>query len=167
MSANEEATQSTEDYVYRISTAEEWKEIERTGCTFGRELDKASGFIHLSKIDQVQTTLKNFFLGVTGELYLLQVDAKKLGDGLFYEAVGEYMFPHFYGPSRSFSPLLLDAVVKAEKLHVLDGNFSCTLLTTKRFQKMDIVEHGNLLPDEPVNCCRENRIISQQRRTSS
>lgn len=53
MAANEEATQSTEDYVYRISTAEEWKEIEETGGTFGRELDKSSGFIHLSKIDQV------------------------------------------------------------------------------------------------------------------
>uniref|UniRef100_A0A2N9JBM5 Bulb-type lectin domain-containing protein n=1 Tax=Fagus sylvatica TaxID=28930 RepID=A0A2N9JBM5_FAGSY len=52
-----------------------------------------------------------------------------LGDGLVYEVVdGSNSFPHFYGPSRSFSPLPLNAVTKAEKLSLLDGRFSCSLL---------------------------------------
>lgn len=41
----------------------------------------------------------------------------QLGEGLVYEvADGSNGFPHFYGPCRSFSPLSLDAVKKAEKL---------------------------------------------------
>ncbi|KAK7396999.1 hypothetical protein VNO78_18163 [Psophocarpus tetragonolobus] len=117
------------DLVYRISTAEEWEELQGNGSSFGGELDKSSGFIHLSKLDQVQSTLENFFLNTKEELYLLQIDAKKLGDGMVYENVdGSNSFPHFYGPSRSFVPLPLDAVTKAEKLTLSDGRFSCSLL---------------------------------------
>uniref|UniRef100_A0A6N2NED5 DUF952 domain-containing protein n=1 Tax=Salix viminalis TaxID=40686 RepID=A0A6N2NED5_SALVM len=105
-----------EEHVYRISTDKEWEELQRNGSCFGGQLDKSSGFIHLSKLDQV-------------DLYLLQIDAKKLGDGLIYEVVdGTNSFPHFYGPSRSFSPLPLDVVTKAEKLVLADGQFSCSLL---------------------------------------
>lgn len=41
------------DLVYRISVAKEWEELQNNGFTFGGELDKSSGFIHLSKLDQV------------------------------------------------------------------------------------------------------------------
>ncbi|KAL5561062.1 hypothetical protein UlMin_030809 [Ulmus minor] len=117
------------EFVYRISSAQEWEELQRTGSIYGGDLDKTSGFIHLSDLHQVQSTLQNFFLNTKNELYLLQIDAKKLGDGLIYEVVdGSNSFPHFYGPSRSFSPLPLDAVTKAEKLSLLDGRFSCSLL---------------------------------------
>nr|XP_004494452.3 uncharacterized protein LOC101509062 [Cicer arietinum] len=117
------------DLVYRISVAKEWEELQNNGFTFGGELDKSSGFIHLSKLDQVRSTLDNFFLNSKEELYLLQIDAKKLGDGLVYEIVdGSNSFPHFYGPSRSFIPLPLDTVTKAEKLARSNGRFSCSLL---------------------------------------
>ncbi|GFY98628.1 hypothetical protein Acr_13g0000290 [Actinidia rufa] len=53
-----------------------------------------------------------------------------LGEGLVYEAVDDSnVFPHFYGPSRSFSPLPLDVVTKAEKLTLSDGQFRCSLLS--------------------------------------
>lgn len=39
--------------MYRISTAKEWEELQKNGSTFGGQLDKSSGFIHLSKLDQV------------------------------------------------------------------------------------------------------------------
>lgn len=52
----------------------------------------------------------------------------KLGKGLVYEAVEDTYFPHFYGPDRSFQPLPLDTVSKVEKLLILDGEFSCSLL---------------------------------------
>ncbi|XP_016709994.1 uncharacterized protein [Gossypium hirsutum] len=124
-----------EEFVYRISTAEEWEALQKNGSVFGGDLDKSSGFIHLSSLHQVslspsmKPTLQNFFSNVKLDLYLLQIDAKKLGDGLIYEVVdGSNSFPHFYGPSRSFAPLPLDAVTKAEKLSVVDGQFSCSLL---------------------------------------
>ncbi|KAL6504975.1 hypothetical protein OROGR_024792 [Orobanche gracilis] len=119
-----------EDFVYRISTAEEWEELRTTGATLGGSLDKSTACFHLSKLDQVQSTLQNFFMNAKEDLYLLQIDAKKLGDGLIYEAVDDFnVFPHFYGPSRSYSPPPLDAVTKAEKLSINpDGKFSCSLL---------------------------------------
>ncbi|KAL8544828.1 hypothetical protein ACS0TY_005153 [Phlomoides rotata] len=129
MAANE-GLKEDENFVYRISTAEEWEELRRSGATFGGNLDQSTGCFHLSKLDQVQSTLQNFFLNVKEDLYLLQIDAKKLGDGLIYEGVDNSdVFPHFYGPSHSFSPLLLDAVVKADKLTLLDGKFKCGFLT--------------------------------------
>ncbi|KAL1206260.1 hypothetical protein V5N11_031085 [Cardamine amara subsp. amara] len=119
-----------EDFVYRISTDQEWEEFQKNGSSYGGELDKSTGCFHLSKIDQVQSTLKNFFLNVKEELYLLQVDPKKLGDGLIYEAVDEVnSFPHFYGPDKTFLPLPLDSVVKADKLTFINGNFTCSFFT--------------------------------------
>lgn len=128
MAASEgEATK--EEYVYRISSAEEWQELQNSGSIFGGELDKTSGFIHLSNLNQVslkfyeklgvlglkktflikslldlmgprlslneinsgcvlmrlnrlclqvQSTLQNFFLNTKVDLYLLQIDAKKV-----------------------------------------------------------------------------------------
>ncbi|XP_010276504.1 PREDICTED: uncharacterized protein LOC104611229 [Nelumbo nucifera] len=126
--AGKEEVRESQEFVYRISTAKEWEELQKSGSTFGGDLDKTTGCIHLSKLDQVKPTLKNFFTGMEN-LYLLQIDTKKLGDGLVYEAAdGSNFFPHFYGPSRSFSPLPLNAVTKAEKLTLSDGQFSCDLL---------------------------------------
>ncbi|KAE8681666.1 boron transporter 1-like [Hibiscus syriacus] len=82
-------------------------------------------------LHQVKPTLQNFFSNVKLDLYLLQIDTKtlQLGGELVYELVDDSnKFPHFYGPSRSFAPLPFDAVTKAEKLSVVDGQFSCNLL---------------------------------------
>ncbi|GFY98629.1 hypothetical protein Acr_13g0000300 [Actinidia rufa] len=72
------AVQEGEEYVYRISTAEEWEALQRTGSSFGGELDKTTGCFHLSKLHQVQSTLHNFFLNSNRDLYLLQIDSKKV-----------------------------------------------------------------------------------------
>ncbi|PUZ38204.1 hypothetical protein GQ55_9G178000 [Panicum hallii var. hallii] len=63
-------------FVYRISTADEWAELQRTGATLGGDLDRSTGCIHLSDLGQVKMTLKNFFLG-RNDLYLLQIDTSK------------------------------------------------------------------------------------------
>ncbi|XP_002279323.2 uncharacterized protein LOC100262326 [Vitis vinifera] len=127
--AAKEQEKEAEEFVYRISTAQEWEELQKAGACYGGQLDKSTGCIHLSNLHQVQSTLQNFFMKTQAELYLLQVDSKKLGDGLIYERVDECnVFPHFYGPSRSFIPLPLDAVTKAEKITLSDGKFSCSLL---------------------------------------
>jgi len=45
----------------------------------------------------------------------------QLADGLIYEASDDNnYFPHFYGPARSFVPLQLDVVVKADKIDLAD-----------------------------------------------
>ncbi|KNA19607.1 hypothetical protein SOVF_060040 [Spinacia oleracea] len=119
----------TEKYVYRISTAKEWDELQSNGFTFGGDLDNSTACFHLSTLLQVQPTLQRFFKDVNEELYLLQIDSNKLGDGLIYEVVeGNQWFPHFYGPSRSFAPLPLDAVTRTEKITLSNGIFTCTLL---------------------------------------
>nr|TKV92811.1 hypothetical protein SEVIR_9G185200v2 [Setaria viridis] len=73
-------------FVYRISTADEWAELQGAGATLGGDLDRSTGCIHLSDLNQVKMTLKNFFLG-RNDLYLLQIDTSKLADGLIYEGL--------------------------------------------------------------------------------
>ncbi|VAH38335.1 unnamed protein product [Triticum turgidum subsp. durum] len=76
----------------------------------------------------IRVTLKNFFHG-QNDLYLLQVDAAKIADGLIYEAAdGCNYFPHFYGPDRSFAPLQLSDVVKADKIVLANNDFTSSLL---------------------------------------
>lgn len=43
-------------YVYRISTAKEWEDLQKWGSTLGSDLDKSSAFIHLSDLHQVQVS---------------------------------------------------------------------------------------------------------------
>ncbi|GKC42016.1 dihydroorotate dehydrogenase [Tanacetum coccineum] len=119
-----------EEFVYRISTAGEWSESQTSGCTYGQQLDKDSRYIHLSKLNQVKSTLERFYMNTSDDLFLLQIDCKKLGDGLLYEDVdGSNVFPHFYGPSRSYVPLTLDMVVKAEKIISSNSQFICSMLS--------------------------------------
>lgn len=42
-------------FVYRVSTSGEWEELQRTGATLGGSLDRRTGCIHLSDLDQVGT----------------------------------------------------------------------------------------------------------------
>ncbi|ONK63150.1 uncharacterized protein A4U43_C07F11930 [Asparagus officinalis] len=117
-----------EEFVYRISPVDEWEELQNTGTTLGREIDRSTGCIHLSSLHQVKMTLNNFFEG-RDDLFLLQVATSELGEGLIYEKADDSnFFPHFYGPSRSFNPLPLKAVTKAEKLALVNGEFTCSLL---------------------------------------
>ncbi|KAK8970319.1 hypothetical protein KSP40_PGU003113 [Platanthera guangdongensis] len=126
--AGGEETAQKEQFVYRVSTQKEWYELQRTGATLGGDIDRSTGCIHLSSLHQVKWVLGNFFHGRL-DLFLLQVDASKIGEGLVYETVETKSFPHFYGPDHSFIPLSLDCVSKAEKLEVIDGEFTCSMLT--------------------------------------
>lgn len=46
-----------EEFVYRISTAEEWEELQKNGSMLGGDLDRTTGCIHLSSLNQVIQTL--------------------------------------------------------------------------------------------------------------
>uniref|UniRef100_A0A7I4BSZ0 DUF952 domain-containing protein n=1 Tax=Physcomitrium patens TaxID=3218 RepID=A0A7I4BSZ0_PHYPA len=90
-------TGNPQAYLYRISPEEEWAASQAAGALQGGELDTSSGYIHLS----------------TGA---------QLGDGLRYDEVeGVGIFPHFYGPDGTFTPLPLSAVEASAKIELENG----------------------------------------------
>ncbi len=85
------------DFIYRIATAEEWRQAQAAGRYAGRELDLRDGYIHFSTAAQVAETLRLHYRGQTG-LVLLAVDPARLGARLKWEpARNGALFPHLYG----------------------------------------------------------------------
>ena len=73
-------------------------------------MDRRDGFIHFSNAAQVAETAAKHFAG-QGDLLLVCVDAKRLGDRLKWEpSRGGALFPHLYGD------LDLAAVTRVEPL---------------------------------------------------
>eukprot|EP00252_Welwitschia_mirabilis_P009798 TRINITY_DN22675_c0_g1_i2.p1 TRINITY_DN22675_c0_g1~~TRINITY_DN22675_c0_g1_i2.p1 ORF type:complete len:126 (-),score=14.03 TRINITY_DN22675_c0_g1_i2:300-677(-) len=114
-------TTGSYDFLFRISSEEEWKELQHDGSTFGSDFDRQTQFIHLCTQSQVEFVLANHFRPRT-DLYLLKINPCKLGDGVVFECNdGVNSFPHFYGPSGSFAPLPVDCIVQAEKLEFVSA----------------------------------------------
>ncbi len=83
--------------IYKICSAELWREAERAGLFAGAPLDLADGFIHFSTAAQVGETAARHFSGAAGQV-LVAVDAGALGNGLKWEpSRGGDLFPHLYG----------------------------------------------------------------------
>jgi uncharacterized protein (DUF952 family) len=83
--------------IYKICSASAWREAERQGFYRGSADDARDGFIHFSAASQVSETAKKHFFGQAG-LFLVAVDADKLGDALRWEpSRREELFPHLYG----------------------------------------------------------------------
>ena len=84
--------------IYKIATAAEWREAERTGSFKGAPVDLRDGFIHFSTAAQLRETAEKHFTG-KADLVLVEVAAAPLGDVLRYEpSRGGLLFPHLYGP---------------------------------------------------------------------
>jgi len=84
--------------VYKICPAQAWDAARSTGQFAGYGDDLASGFIHFSTADQVETTASKHFAGLDG-LVLVAVAADRLGAALKWEpSRGGALFPHLYGP---------------------------------------------------------------------
>lgn len=83
--------------IYKICPASAWREAERQGAYRGSADDLRDGFIHFSTAVQVPGTAAKHFAGQRG-LFLIAVDADKLGDALKWEpSRGGDLFPHLYG----------------------------------------------------------------------
>ncbi|GAQ82586.1 hypothetical protein KFL_001160200 [Klebsormidium nitens] len=103
-------------FVYRISNVEEWKRAQEEGGLWGSQMDRDSGFVHLSSEEQVPATLKRFFVG-REDIILLKIDAAKLGAQLrFEDTTGHGVFPHFYGSDGEYHALPLAAILQAEPI---------------------------------------------------
>ncbi|MCL4560458.1 MAG: DUF952 domain-containing protein [Chloroflexi bacterium] len=89
--------------IYHISRSDMWEKAQKEGTYCGDTLE-SEGFIHCSTLEQVAGTVKNYFLGQTGLLFL-EIDPEKVTNEVRYEGLpGGPKFPHIYGP------LNLDAV---------------------------------------------------------
>jgi uncharacterized protein (DUF952 family) len=82
--------------IYKICSASEWAEAERSGVFQGSEVDRRDGYIHFSTPEQVAETAARYFAG-RDDLVLVAVDAERLGPLLIWEpARGGVLFPHLY-----------------------------------------------------------------------
>jgi uncharacterized protein (DUF952 family) len=83
--------------IYKICPASAWREAERQGVFRGSADDIRDGFIHFSTAAQLAGTARKHFFGQSG-LFLIEVDAAALGDGLRWErSRNDELFPHLYG----------------------------------------------------------------------
>jgi uncharacterized protein (DUF952 family) len=83
--------------IYKICPHDLWREAETTGRFAGAPVDLADGFIHFSSAAQVRETAARHFAG-QGDLLLIAVDAKALGEKLRWEiSRSGAFFPHLYG----------------------------------------------------------------------
>lgn len=83
--------------IYRLLSAEVWRDAELAGKFVGTEHDRRDGFIHFSTAAQVAETAARHYAGQTG-LLLLGVSVAALGAALRWEpSRGGALFPHLYG----------------------------------------------------------------------
>jgi uncharacterized protein (DUF952 family) len=96
--------------IYKICSAELWRDAQRAGLFRGAPLDLRDGFIHFSSAAQVAETAARHFSGAADQV-LVAVDGALLGEALKWEpSRGGDLFPHLYGA------LTLDAVKWAKPL---------------------------------------------------
>jgi uncharacterized protein (DUF952 family) len=101
--------------IYKILRSDEWSDLKTNGESQGAPIDITDGFVHFSPATQAEATAKRHFAGEDG-LFLLALDAEKLGDALQWEpSRGGDLFPHLYAPLR------LADVIWAVPLPLVDG----------------------------------------------
>jgi len=100
--------------VYRLATAAEWREAQRSGLVPLREIDEKDGYVHLSTRDQVIATANIHFKGAA-DLLALEIPFAAIADNVKFELApkrGE-TFPHLYAR--------LEAAQVREAIPLIDG----------------------------------------------
>ena len=110
-------------FIYKICTKLELQKSKDKGHFIGSQKDLEDGFIHFSGEEQIEGTLKKYYLNQK-DLILLKVDTLKLDHLIWEQASDGNMFPHLY------SSLDLNNIVKEFEIsltddgsHVLPDNF--------------------------------------------
>ncbi len=87
--------------IYHVATVADWESAQATGAyttsTRGRTLAE-EGFIHASRLEQVQPVFDRYYADAREPLVLLVVDPELLGSHVRVEPVGDDTYPHVYGP---------------------------------------------------------------------
>ena len=110
-------------FIYKICTKLELQKSKDKGHFIGSQKDLEDGFIHFSGEEQIEGTLKKYYLNQK-DLILLKVDTLKLDHLIWEQASDGNMFPHLY------STLDLSNIVDEFEIsltddgsHVLPDNF--------------------------------------------
>lgn len=83
-------------YVYRVFSKIEFENFKKKKIFNGNELDLNSGFIHLSKKEQLKETLSQYFKNEKN-LVIAEFKTENLTDFLRWEVSrNNKVFPHFY-----------------------------------------------------------------------
>lgn len=108
---------SAVSWIVHLCSQQSWLEAQSSGEYRARSLDK-EGFIHASRPDQIVDVANTFYRDMP-DLVLLWIDPAQVQARLLWEAVGEQVFPHLYGP------LNLEAVHTVTKIKPrADGYFN-------------------------------------------
>jgi len=101
--------------IYKIFRSSEWAALRKAGETSGAPIDVTDGYVHFSTATQASETAAKHFAGEE-DLYLLAVDADRLGRALKWEVSrGGDKFPHLY------RKLAIDDVLWAQPLPLENG----------------------------------------------
>jgi uncharacterized protein (DUF952 family) len=84
-------------FIYHILTESEWQS-KRDNEVYTPESLEHEGFIHCSRLEQLNATIKRFFKDKR-DLRVLKIDTALLNVPLIYEAAenGSGFFPHIFG----------------------------------------------------------------------
>ena len=83
-------------YVYRVFSQVEFENFKNKKFFNGNEFDLKSGFIHLSKKEQLKETLSKYFKNEK-DLVIAEFKTENLTDYLRWEVSrNNKVFPHFY-----------------------------------------------------------------------
>jgi uncharacterized protein (DUF952 family) len=114
--------------IVHVCKRADWDAARTRGEYRADSLEK-EGFIHCSRPNQVLAVANRYFQGVS-DLVLLWIKPKSVRVELRWEAVGDDVYPHIYGP------LNLDAVTAVRNLDSdSDGVFRKLLAPSKRADK--------------------------------
>ena len=98
-----------ENFIYKICKENDWKNAEKIGKFNGTEKDLNDGYIHFSKKDQIETTLKKYFFD-QDNLLLIKIKVLNLKNLKWEKSQSDELYPHLY------SVLTLDNVENTFKI---------------------------------------------------
>lgn len=84
-------------FIYHIANSSDWEDQMKSQEYTSGSLD-SEGFIHCSRVCQLEGTMNRFYSG-REDILLLKIDTKLLSAPVIYEAAddGSGLFPHAFG----------------------------------------------------------------------
>ena len=104
-------------YIYKIIDNKELKQAKSIGSYSGSSKDVKDGYIHFSAQEQVENTLKKYYVNEKN-LTLLKVETLKLDHLVWEQASDGNFFPHLYSPLN-----LINVVAEYEIILEKDGSY--------------------------------------------
>jgi len=83
------------NFIYKICSSSEWHRFKKKKIFLGTKQDLLDGYIHLSKKNQVKSTLQKYYFK-KDNLVLLEVDTSNLKNLVWEKSSEKIIFPHLY-----------------------------------------------------------------------